>query len=202
MLTSRRSSSGRARAQVTDTPGLLARPDAERNAMERLTLATLEHLPTAAVIVLDATERCGTSVADQWAIRCELRARFPDAPALDVLAKADALQAAFAEADHAAAVRGAAGARAGSEAAVDGCATASAAAASPQTAAELVRDAAVASRHLLVHACCPLGACCTAMKGRQEHHAARHRESIVLLPSRCGVSERPRPTCAGACRLV
>lgn len=33
--------------QVTDTPGLLNRKDEERNAMERLTLASLQYLPTA-----------------------------------------------------------------------------------------------------------------------------------------------------------
>lgn len=55
--------------QVTDTPGLLRRPESERNAMERLTLAALAHLPTAAVFVADLTGSCGTSVADQWAIR-------------------------------------------------------------------------------------------------------------------------------------
>lgn len=48
---------------MTDTPGLLARADAERNAMERLTLACLAHLPTRVLFVLDLTAECGTSVA-------------------------------------------------------------------------------------------------------------------------------------------
>lgn len=56
--------------QVTDTPGLLARPDEERNRMELLTLAALRCLPTSVLFVMDLTEECGTSVADQWAIRC------------------------------------------------------------------------------------------------------------------------------------
>ena len=56
-------------AQVTDTPGLLDRPEGERNAMERLTLAALEHLPTAVLFVADLTGECGTSVRDQWRIR-------------------------------------------------------------------------------------------------------------------------------------
>lgn len=58
------------RHQVTDTPGLLHRPAPERNAMERLTLACLLHLPTTVVFVMDLTEECGTTVAEQWAIRC------------------------------------------------------------------------------------------------------------------------------------
>ena len=59
-----------AKHQLTDTPGLLARPEARRNAMERLTLATLRFLPTCALFVADLTGQCGTSVAQQWAIRC------------------------------------------------------------------------------------------------------------------------------------
>ncbi len=58
-------------AQVTDTPGLLARPDELRNRMELLTLATLACLPTSVLFVMDLTEECGTSVQDQWAIRWE-----------------------------------------------------------------------------------------------------------------------------------
>lgn len=36
-----------------DTPGLLPRPDAERNEMELLTLASVQFLPTTIVFVLD-----------------------------------------------------------------------------------------------------------------------------------------------------
>lgn len=80
------------RHQVTDTPGLLRRPDDDRNAMERLTLASLEYLPTAVLFVADLTGECGTSVADQWAIRRDLRERFQGKPWLDVLSKADLLE--------------------------------------------------------------------------------------------------------------
>jgi GTP1/Obg family GTP-binding protein len=84
--------------QVTDTPGLLDRPDGDRNAMELLTLATLEHLPTAALFVLDLTEECGCSVQQQWRIRAELLQRFPKKRWLDVVTKADMLEE---ELDHA-----------------------------------------------------------------------------------------------------
>ncbi len=87
------------RHQVTDTPGLLRRPDDDRNAMERLTLASLQYLPTAVLFVADLTGECGTSVADQWAIRKELRERFEGKPWLDVLSKADLLEEEFGEAD-------------------------------------------------------------------------------------------------------
>jgi nucleolar GTP-binding protein len=88
------------RHQVTDTPGLLRRPDEDRNAMERLTLASLQYLPTAVLFVADLTGECGTSVADQWAIRAELRERFEGKPWLDVLSKADLLEEEFDEADN------------------------------------------------------------------------------------------------------
>jgi len=56
--------------QVTDTPGVLSRGDDERNKMELLTLAALDCLPTSVLFIIDLTEECGTSIADQWAIRC------------------------------------------------------------------------------------------------------------------------------------
>ena len=56
-------------APAADTPGLLNRAEEDRNAMERLTLACLQHLPTAVLFVADLTGECGTSVANQWQIR-------------------------------------------------------------------------------------------------------------------------------------
>ena len=41
------------RHQVTDTPGLLPRSSEARNSIEALTIASLEHLPTAVLFVLD-----------------------------------------------------------------------------------------------------------------------------------------------------
>ena len=77
------------RCVLTDTPGVLLRPDEQRNRMERLTLAALAFLPCAVMFVLDASGGCGTTVAGQLAIRAELRARFPTRPWLDVLSKCD-----------------------------------------------------------------------------------------------------------------
>ena len=84
---------------MTDTPGLLNRKDADRNAMERLTVACLQHLPTTVLFVIDLTGECGTAVHDQWAIRAKLRADFPDKPWLDVFSKADLLDTIFRKAD-------------------------------------------------------------------------------------------------------
>ena len=81
-----------ARFQIMDTPGVLARPDGERNEMESLTIASLQHLPTAVVFVADLSGLSGddkSSVDDQCAVRKELRTRFPRRPWLDVVSKAD-----------------------------------------------------------------------------------------------------------------
>lgn len=77
--------------QVTDTPGLLNRADVDRNAMERLTVACMAHLPSSVLYVMDLTGQCGTSVAAQWDIRQDLRQAFPAKPWLDVFTKADLL---------------------------------------------------------------------------------------------------------------
>ena len=76
-------------AQITDTPGLLARPDEERNDIEGLAIAALEHLPTAALFAFDMSEECGTSVQDQLSLFEELRGRFPHKPWITVSNKVD-----------------------------------------------------------------------------------------------------------------
>lgn len=78
--------------QVMDTPGVLDRPQDDRNAMEALTIAAMRHLPSAVIFVLDLTGHAGdrtSSAAAQLRLRDELRARFPQRPWIDVVAKAD-----------------------------------------------------------------------------------------------------------------
>jgi len=78
--------------QVMDTPGLLVRPDEVRNEMEALTLASMQHLPTAVIYVMDlsgqAGDRC-SSIQHQLQLRKEVRARFPRRPWIDVVSKTD-----------------------------------------------------------------------------------------------------------------
>lgn len=78
--------------QIMDSPGLLVRPDDERNEMESLTLAAMQHLPTAVMYVMDlsggAGDKC-SSVEDQLQLRREVRARFPRRPWIDVVSKYD-----------------------------------------------------------------------------------------------------------------
>jgi len=82
---------GTRRHQVTDTPGLLARPDDERNNIELLTISALQHLPTSILFVHDLTEECGTSVEAQYRLYCELKHRFGDRMWIDAISKADLL---------------------------------------------------------------------------------------------------------------
>lgn len=78
--------------QVMDSPGLLVRPDEERNEMEALTLAAMQHLPTAVMYVMDLSGEAGdkcSSVRDQLLLRREMRSRFPRRPWIDVVSKVD-----------------------------------------------------------------------------------------------------------------
>ena len=79
------------RFQVMDTPGLLDRPSEERNEMEKLTFASLAHLPTAVIFVIDPSGLSGekSSLDKQLNVRNSLRERFPRRPWLDVVSKAD-----------------------------------------------------------------------------------------------------------------
>lgn len=77
--------------QVTDTPGLLRRPDEDRNNMEKLTLAALSYLPTAVLYVHDLTGECGVKVSDQLLLYKEIKEKFHERPWVDVVSKADLL---------------------------------------------------------------------------------------------------------------
>jgi nucleolar GTP-binding protein len=79
------------RVQVMDTPGLLDRPASLRNEMEKLTFASLAHLPTAVIFVIDPTGLSGekSTLDAQLNVRKYLKERFPRRPWLDVISKAD-----------------------------------------------------------------------------------------------------------------
>jgi nucleolar GTP-binding protein len=72
-----------------DTPGLLDRPVDERNEMEKLTFASLAHLPTAVIFVIDPTGLSGekSTLIAQLNVRAHLKERFPKRPWLDVVSK-------------------------------------------------------------------------------------------------------------------
>jgi len=79
------------RYQVIDTPGLLDRPPAEHNDVERRALAALEHLADAVLFLVDASGECGYPVEAQLDLRDRIRDRFAPRgiPVLTVCNKAD-----------------------------------------------------------------------------------------------------------------
>lgn len=59
--------------QLVDTPGLLDRPLARRNDMERRSIIALKHLASRIVYVFDLSESCGYPVTDQLNLYREIR---------------------------------------------------------------------------------------------------------------------------------
>lgn len=64
------------RYQIIDTPGLLDRPEEERNEIEQQAVSALEHLADVVVFLVDASESCGYPLESQLALRDELEERF------------------------------------------------------------------------------------------------------------------------------
>ncbi|MFB6162229.1 MAG: NOG1 family protein [Halococcoides sp.] len=79
----------RVRYQIVDTPGLLDRPPAERNEVERQAASALTHVADCVVVVLDASESCGYTPETQIALLDSLRTEFSDVPVISVCNKAD-----------------------------------------------------------------------------------------------------------------
>ena len=80
---------GYRRFQIIDTPGLLDRPMAERNPIERQAVAALRHLATAILFVLDPTETCGFPLDDQLRLLAAVEQTFPDVPIFVLENKSD-----------------------------------------------------------------------------------------------------------------
>ena len=74
---------------AVDTPGLLDRPMAERNPVERQAILALRHLADVIVFLFDPTETCGAPLGVQEALLAEVREAFPGVPILVVENKAD-----------------------------------------------------------------------------------------------------------------
>ena len=90
----------RIRYQIIDTPGLLDRPEEDRNDIERQAVSALEHLGDAVIFVVDASEACGYPLSAQLALRDAVAERFEerDVPVLTVNNKSDRSQ--DVDADH------------------------------------------------------------------------------------------------------
>ncbi|WP_135826876.1 NOG1 family protein [Halorussus ruber] len=79
----------RIRYQIVDTPGLLDRPEDERNDIENQAVSALTHLADAILFVVDASGYCGYPLEDQLELRDALAERFADVPVLTVANKSD-----------------------------------------------------------------------------------------------------------------
>jgi nucleolar GTP-binding protein len=81
----------RIRYQIIDTPGLLDRPERERNDIEQQAISALEHLADAVVFLVDPSGDCGYPLDSQLELRDAVRDRFATrgVPVLTVCNKAD-----------------------------------------------------------------------------------------------------------------
>ncbi|WP_135852327.1 NOG1 family protein [Halorussus salinus] len=77
------------RYQIVDTPGLLDRPEDERNDIENQAVSALTHLADAIVFVVDASGYCGYPLDAQLELRDALADRFGDVSVLTVCNKSD-----------------------------------------------------------------------------------------------------------------
>jgi len=75
--------------QVMDTPGLLDRPDSDRNDMEKQGIAALDHLKPIIVFLTDLSGTSGYSMEIQKSLHEELKTRYSDYFWLDVYSKSD-----------------------------------------------------------------------------------------------------------------
>ncbi|AKB19803.1 NOG1 family protein [Methanosarcina sp. WWM596] len=76
------------RYQVMDTPGLLDRPMAERNNIERQAITAIRFLDAVVMFMIDPSESCGYEIEDQNRLLAEIKENF-NLPMLVVANKAD-----------------------------------------------------------------------------------------------------------------
>ena len=87
------------RYQIVDTPGLLDRPEDERNDIERQAVSAVAHLADVVLFVLDPSGDCGYPLDVQLELREEVRALFDESiPLITVANKHDRFDAISAEA--------------------------------------------------------------------------------------------------------
>ncbi|MFD1641184.1 NOG1 family protein [Halohasta litorea] len=79
------------RYQLIDTPGLLDRPEDERNDIERQAVGAIEHLADTILFFVDASGDCGYPLDVQLELRDSVEARFAerDIPVLTICNKSD-----------------------------------------------------------------------------------------------------------------
>jgi nucleolar GTP-binding protein len=78
--------------QMVDTPGLLDRPMADRNAIELQAIAAIQHVGSLCIFLMDISEKCGTSIEDQNNLLDEVKALLPEIDMIVVVSKADLME--------------------------------------------------------------------------------------------------------------
>ena len=79
------------RWQVIDTPGILDHSLEERNTIEMQAITALAHLRAAIIYVMDLSEQCGHSVAQQFALFDSIKPLFANKPLIVAVNKIDIL---------------------------------------------------------------------------------------------------------------
>ncbi len=77
------------KCQLLDTPGLLDRPDEQRNDIEKQAVNALESLADLILFLYDPTGTCGYPLEDQEALADEIKESFPDVKLIEVDNKSD-----------------------------------------------------------------------------------------------------------------
>ncbi|MHB8632992.1 MAG: NOG1 family protein [Thermoplasmatota archaeon] len=80
---------GTSKVQVVDTPGLLDRPDGQRNAVERQAAAALRHTADGVLFLIDPSETSGCSMEEQERLLEQVRRDMVGVPILVAEAKCD-----------------------------------------------------------------------------------------------------------------
>ncbi|MFW9770272.1 MAG: NOG1 family protein [Candidatus Thorarchaeota archaeon] len=75
--------------QIVDTPGILDRPMARRNKIEREAIAALKYLAHVIIFMIDPSEACGWTFEEQLNLLSEVQKMFAVNPLLVVLNKVD-----------------------------------------------------------------------------------------------------------------
>jgi nucleolar GTP-binding protein len=78
--------------QIVDTPGILDRPMAQRNEIEREAIAALKYLAHVIIFMVDPSEACGWTFDQQLNLLAEVRKMFPMNPILIAINKVDLTQ--------------------------------------------------------------------------------------------------------------
>jgi nucleolar GTP-binding protein len=79
----------RERMQLVDTPGILDRPEEERNPIEQQAMAAIANVADVVLFIIDASEACGYTLADQLSLLEDIRETMGSVPVEVAVNKAD-----------------------------------------------------------------------------------------------------------------